>query len=480
VTSTALQLSDLESSWVSGRTYVTRRRAPRIDGAIALCVMLGLLMIIPTRYIVPGMTDFGRPGLVMCMLLFAWWVLVRFTSHLVLIGPQPMRWVMLAFGLTMLASYVVGELRNLTTIEANSADRALMFVASFAGAALAAADGISNWNRLQVVLRFFVYCGTFMAVIGLIQFGAGIDLTSYLALPGLQAKFDALGFEVRGGGVRVASTATHYIELATVLATVLPFALQLAIFAKDRRRRLIFGLCAVLLTAGVLATISRSGILGVAIVVVVLFPMWGWRLRYNIVALAAVMMAALTVAKPSLVRTLTRLFDNPSSNPAFTVRQARYPLVWHYVAQRPWLGRGTGTYLAPQYQILDNYWLSYLISNGIIGVAVLAGMHLTGVVLAFKAMRRATEPEVKHLAACLIATQLTALVVAGTYDSLSFLDYAIVVAFTLGLCGTIWRLTHPAAQVRTSTTRWYAAEQQPVYIPPAPPWSASAGAGKRR
>jgi polysaccharide biosynthesis protein PslJ len=46
-------------------------------------------------------------------------------------------------------------------------------------------------------------------------------------------------------------------------------------------------------------------------------------------------------------------------------------------------------------------------------------------------------------------------VVAGTFDSLSFSTYTVVVALTLGFCGTVWRLTHPARTVRTSTTRWF-------------------------
>jgi hypothetical protein len=47
------------------------------------------------------------------------------------------------------------------------------------------------------------------------------------------------------------------------------------------------------------------------------------------------------------------------------------------------------------------------------------------------------------------------LLVAGTFDSMSFLTYATTLALTLGLCGTVWRLTHPARTVRTSTTRWF-------------------------
>jgi O-antigen ligase len=167
------------------------------------------------------------------------------------------------------------------------------------------------------------------------------------------------------------------------------------------------------------------------------------------------LLAAAAAASPGLVRTLFHLFDNPADNPAFTVRQARYPLAFHYIGQRPWLGRGTGTWISPQYQIMDNQWLDTLLSNGIVGAVAMAALHITGIVLAALAWRRSTRDEDRHLAAALVATQVMGLLVAGTFDSLSFLTYAVTLALTLGLCGTVWRLTHPARTVRTSTARWF-------------------------
>ncbi len=459
-----LQQSDFESTQVASRTYLSRRRVPRLDAATAICIMIALLTLIPSRYIVPGMTDLGRPALVVGLLMAAWWLTVRLTPHLVLPGPQPIRWALLVYTLSMLASYAVGQLRGLTTMEANGADRALLFLAIFAGVSLAAADGIANWARLDRVLRFLVGCGTVMAVIGLIQFTFAVDLTAIFTIPGLESKKEVLGFEERGAGIRVASTTTHYIELATVLATILPFAVHQAIFATTRRRRMMAIVQSAVLAAGVLTTISRSGVLAVAIVALVLVPTWTWRLRYNAFVLATMLAAALTVAKPSLIKTFSSLFDDPSKNPAFTVRQARYPLVWYYVGESPWLGRGTGTYLYPQYQILDNQWLAFLISNGIVGVVAMALMHLTAIVVALRARRRATTDEARHLCAVLVSTQVIALVVAGTYDSMSFLTYATLVALTLGLCGTVWRLTHVSEAVRTAAPRWFAAGPATRYM----------------
>jgi polysaccharide biosynthesis protein PslJ len=455
VTTTEIHSADLEPSLVSSQTYVTRRRPAYIDAAALLSMMVGLIMLVPSNLVVPGMTDLARPGLLVGFTLFCWWVLVRFTSHLALTGPQPLRWAVLAFMVSALISYAAGFLRGLTSMEANGADRVMLFYCVFAGVALTAADGVPNWLRLRGVLKVLVLCAGAVAAIALVQFLFAIDITQYLIFPGLEPKFWAVGFEIRGGGIRVAATMTHYIELAAVLALALPFAIHFALFSRRPLRRRLSLVAALLIAAGVSATISRTGILAVALMFVVLLPVWSWRNRYNVMAVASGLMAVLAVMNPGLINTLLRLFENPASNPAFTVRTERYPLVFYYVGQRPWFGRGTGTWIAPQYQILDNQWLDTLLSNGIVGVVALAGLHITGIVLAGMALRRSTTPEDKHLCAALISTQVIALVVAGTFDSLSFSTYTVVVALTLGFCGTVWRLTHPARTVRTSTTRWF-------------------------
>ncbi|MBO0867812.1 MAG: O-antigen ligase family protein [Micromonosporaceae bacterium] len=454
-TGIAHRAADFEPSRAFDQTYVTRHRPTYVDAAKLLMLLIIMIMMIPARLIVPGMTDLGRPGLIVGFLLFCWWILVRFSWHMSMTGPQPVRWAFLIFMITLLVSYAAGFIRGLTTIEANAADRAMLFFCVFAGVALTAADGIPNWLRLRAVLKVLVGTATAVSLIALAEYVTGIDVTTYLNIPGLQAKGWTPTFEQRGGGIRVASTTTHYIELAALLALVLPFAIHFALYEPRPRRKRLALLACLLIGAGIATTISRTGMLAVGLMFLVLFPVWTWRTRYNIFGMVGGLFGALSVASPGLYRTLIHLFDNPSSNPAFTVRQQRYPLAFHYVAQHPWIGRGTGTWVAPQYQILDNQWLDTLITNGVIGVAALAGLHICGMVLAWRALRRSTSAEDRHLCAAMISTQLIAIAVAGTFDSLSFMTYGTILALTLGVCGTAWRLTHPARTVRTSTTRWF-------------------------
>lgn len=448
---TAIHPGDLEPSLLNGHTYLTRRRVLKLDAATLLALMLVLLTAIPARLIIPGTTDVGRPAIVVCLVLFSWWVLVRFNPHLVLIGPQPIRWALLIYWLSILASYGTGFLRGLTAMEANSSDRWLISTAAFSGVILAAADGITNWERFRSVLRALVWCCAFLSLVGLVEAVLARDVTHLLVIPGLAEKGAAPELQARGGGLRVASNTSHYIELSGVLATALPFAIHLTRFAASKKQRRRYLLAAVLIGAGIPATISRTGIIAVLIAMACLMPLWTWRMRYNGLLTGAAMLGALAAVKPSFAATLIDMFTKFNSDPSITSRTERYDLVGYYFAKTPWLGRGTGTWVPPQYQYLDNQWLATALCNGIVGVVALAGLYLTAMALAILALRRATTPEDKHVCAALISTQLIAIFVSATFDSLWFDTYATTVALTIGLCGAVWRFTHPARQIRTST-----------------------------
>ncbi|ROO62215.1 O-antigen ligase-like membrane protein [Micromonospora sp. Llam0] len=453
--SSGVHPADLEPAWISERTYVTRRRLTRIDAPVMLSLMVCLLTLIPSHLILPGMTDLGRPALIVAILMWFWWMTARLNSRLVLTGPQPLRWAILAFLLSMLLSYAIGFLRGLTVMEANAADRWMLTAAAVSGVILLTADGMPNWDRLDGVLRVFVYCCAFVAVVGLIQAFLYFDLTQYMRVPGLQMKGWVVGLEVRGGGVRVPSTTFHYIEFSLLMAMALPFAIHFARFSATSRHRQMFAFLALLIAAAIPATMSRTGFVALAIVLLVLMPTWAWRMRYNMMALGLVMFAGMAVVKPSLVTTITNMFLGASTDPSITSRTERYEMVGYYFTQRPWFGRGTGTWVSPQYQYLDNQWLAFALTNGVVGVAVLAALHVTAIVVALLARRRSTSERDRHLCSILIAVQLVAIAAGFTFDSLSFSTYAVAMSLMVGMCGAVWRLSHPALKVRTSTPRWF-------------------------
>jgi len=456
VTTSTVRESDLEPSLVAAQTYVTRRRPTYIDAGVLLSIMYVLLALIPARFIIPGMTDLGRPALVVGFLLFIWWLVARFGPNLVMPGPQPIRWAFFVFFIVLVLGYAVGFLRGLTSMESNAADRTMLFFCVFGGAALTAADGLPNWNRLTSLLKVLVVSATFVAAFGVIEYLLKRDLSDYLTIPGLQAKGWTPILEDRGAAVRVASTTDHYIEMAAYLALVLPFAVHFAVFAKRRRGLAITA--AIIIMAGIASTVSRTGIIALAVMLLTLAPLWTWRMRYNIGFVVTILVGAGAGASPRLINSLLTLFDNRSHRPG-PPRAVLYRIDTTHRTATLLESISDPSIKEPMYQIMDNQWLETLLANGIIGAVAYAGLHITAITLAGKALKRSETRETRHLCAALISTQVMGLVVAATFDSLAFATFATTLALTFGLCGAVWRLTHPARVVRTSMPRWFLGER---------------------
>jgi polysaccharide biosynthesis protein PslJ len=448
LSTSTLHPTDLEPSLIGHQTYATRRFA-RFDAAMAFVIIIGLLTLIPSALVVPGTTGIGRPALLVSVLMCFWWLIARLHPRLALMGRQPMRWVILIFLLSELISYAIGYLRGLTAMEANNADRDMITTMAFIGVALMAADGLANWERLTLVLKAMVWCGVYMSLVALSQLTLPVNVVEYMTIPGLESH-GLPPLQARGSGLRAPATTTHYLELSAALSVIFPIAVHYARFAANKALKRRYAIASVIIVIGIGTTISRTGIVAVILALAVLAPTWNWRLRYNVMMLGVTLFVGLAVAKPSIARTFYDIFAGAGNDPSITSRTERYGMVAFYFDQRPWFGRGAGTWVSPMYQYLDNQWFDTALQNGLVGCAALAALHITAIVLAVIALRRATSAADKHLCLALVAIQLEAIFMAATFDAFSFPTYAILLFVDIGLCGTVWRFTHPTRTIRTS------------------------------
>jgi polysaccharide biosynthesis protein PslJ len=448
---------DLEPSLIDAHTYASRRQRPRLDVAALLTCTICLLYLLPADLIVPNLTYAGRPGLLLALALFFWWVVSRLDSRLAMSGPQPLRWMALAYMVATLLSYLAGLLRGMPEAEANAQDFAVLLALQFIGIVLITADGVPNWERLLGVLRVLVWCAGVMALIAHIQSALKFDITAYMSIPGLEFKYDVIGFQDRGlgGHFRVAGTTIHYIELSAIMAMAVPFAIHFARFGQRRAHRRTALLVGLLTATANPLSISRTGIVALAVAVLVMVPGWSWRLRYQLLIVAGTVAMAVAVARPGLLGTIKAMFLFLGDDPSIEGRLKDYALVEHWFAQRPWLGRGPRTLIPELYHgmVLDNQWLYTLVTQGVVGVAALAAVHVVAITLAVIALRRSARAEDRHLCLALIAAQAVSIVVAGTFDSFYYTTLTTTVALLMGVCGAVWRLTHPARTIRTSTVR---------------------------
>jgi O-antigen ligase len=452
LTSLGIHPFDLDPSHVAHRTYATRRLRRFVDVCAMVNVLIVLLFLLPSRLAAPQLSLLGRPALLVGLVLSAGWMMSRLHPQLAIVGPQPLRWAATVYLVAFLASYAAGFLRGLVPLESNAADRLLISTVAFLGIVVALADGIPNRTRLDDVVRTLVWCAAGMAFIGLIQATLDFDITQYMRIPGLVLHGDLPGFETRGSGFfRVASTTDHYIEFSAVMAMCLPFAIHVARFGRSPLVRQSAVVCGLLIAAAVPLTISRTGILALGVGMLAMLLVWPWRVRFNVAVLAIGLGAVMMVIRPGLLGTLRGLFTNLSSDSSIQARTEDYTVAYQYIAERPWFGRGQGTFVPDLYFVLDNQWLLQLITGGIVGVVALVALNLTAVSLAGLALRRAPTAEDRHLAGCLVAVQLIAVTVSFTFDSFSFGTFFLLLALCTGLTGAMWRLTHPNRRARNTS-----------------------------
>ncbi|MEV7966782.1 O-antigen ligase family protein [Sphaerisporangium sp. NPDC088356] len=426
-----------------------RSKLPKagVDPVTIMTFFLVVLFVMPARYVVGPLGAAGMPASIGAVLLLVWYLMSTLSPRWTPIrGRQPVRPVIMFFCMAVVASYVAAMTRPLSAEELNVADLGLVLVAGWAGVALVTADGIGSMARLETLRHRLVMGASFAALVAMIQFFTGIEITKYLALPGLVENSSAVLFE-RDGFFRPAGTATHPIELGVTLAAVLPLALHGALYCVDPKRRRNRWLM-VALIAGVLPmSVSRSAILGLFIVMLVLLPTWRaeWRLRALLIFGAGSIVMRLMI--PGLIGTVMNLVSVIGSDESSTTRTGDYDAVVKAVSERPIFGQGFNTYLPRVYRVIDNQYLMSALDTGLVGVLALIVFLLTGWSLARRARRVATDEATRHLAQCLAASSAVAIFGFGTFDAFGFPMITNVMFLILGCCGALWRLqTQPARE----------------------------------
>jgi len=409
-------------------------------GALGLLTFyLFLLMAIPADLVFGPMGVAGGPATI-----FALFVLVIYLgmwlrpASPLYRGSQPIRRVGVLFTCSIVASYAWANRHLLPVLEKNAADRGLIFVLGWLGILLLAADGIESAVVLRTVLRRVVFGATAVALLGIGEFASGIDVTNYVKIPGLQLQTDVTDLMVRGGLSRVYSTTSQPIEFGAVVVMAIPFALHQARFAPPDKRVRRWLQVAILVLAAPLS-VSRSAILALLMVAIVLLPTWSRKERHVAYALMAAGFAAFLVFVPSLITTLTGLVVNIGSDPSAQSRTKAIAMSWSYISQNPWLGRGFFTFSPDTYFFVDDQYLTSLIVTGVVGLLALIMLFVAGWLIARSARRMLADQEGRHLAQCLAASVAVAAISFSNYDALSFPMASGLTFLVLGCCGAFWR-----------------------------------------
>jgi hypothetical protein len=418
-------------------THSSGSEAVPLLQAFALAVML-----IPSTTVIGPIGAPGYPASLIGVFLFA---LLLATVLLGFHDPtrhrHPIQAVLALFWLSMLTSYVLLDRGRLTVTQVAGADRMVIQLMMVTGAALVAAEWLRSLSEIRSVLRVLCWGGAICGAIAVLQYGFDYDLAQYLRdLPGFTQNHDNPATIARGGLNRATGTSITPIELGVVEAMLLPIAVYLALYDRDRSPLRRWTPVA-LIGMAMATSVSRSGLIAVIVafgVLVVLLPPVP---RFCALCVVPFAVAGTFVTAHGLIGTLTSFFGAGSADSSIEWRLHDYPIVERMWNEAPWFGHGAGTYIPVNpLDIFDNQYLQSAVELGAVGVVALAVFLFVPASCALLARRRSDSSELRVLCAALAGAGFAAALCSLTFDSLAFPMFANVYALVIGVIGACWRL----------------------------------------
>ncbi|MDR7082012.1 O-antigen ligase [Arthrobacter ginsengisoli] len=304
-----------------------------------------------------------------------------------------------------------------------------------------------------VLVRALLAGGVFCCLVAVVQFYFRVNPMEWVqaAMPGFTYNGGDTAFQDRGALVRVSGSTFHSIELAVVAAMLLPLSIWRGLY-DPVGRKWVHWCGTALLVFAVASTVSRSGVLGLAVGMLTCLPFLPQGARRWLGMVFPVVLAALFLTVPGLVSTISASVTADESDPSISNRTNNYPRVAAMFEERPVFGTGPGNYI-PQNAvfILDNQYLNTAVTLGIVGLlAVILYLLLPGLA-AVQAARVARTESLKCLAGAIAAAGLVAGVCSLGFDSLSFPVFALVYPLFVGLGGAVWILVKREAKLLAVT-----------------------------
>jgi PKD repeat protein len=255
------------------------------------------------------------------------------------------------------------------------------------------------------------------------------------------------------GRLTVYGPAGQPLELAALLAMVLPFAVMGSVDAATRRRRVLYSIAIGLLLAGGLATSRKTSIVAPVGAILLLIAYRPRTVTRSLLSLALILGVLVHFTSPgALGSVLTQLEPGHFNNVLSTTdRTARYDAVRPDLLSHLLLGRGYESYDPHKYRILDNEYLGLLVTTGLLGLLAYLGVLATMMSAAHRTIRGPDPRRASLALACMGAVGVIA-IASGLFDVLSF-PHVPYLLFFVGAMILALREHSPRARKSSRTPR---------------------------
>jgi O-antigen ligase len=428
-----------------------RPRLPRsADATTILAIFVGLQLLLPSRLIMNGLPLSLSAASILALGMGALWLCTQLTTTLgAAKGGNPVRTMLFAYFCALLASYGYAASGYLPGDERAIGDHAMVTAFALLFVALTVCDGVRSRERLYFLVRVIVVCGSAVALIGILQYLVGFDLTPHLRAPGMHFSSFDNSVGSRDGLTRAAGTTANPLEFGVFCAMVLPLSIHLAFHATQRGGRTRFWwTCVGLIGGGLMFSVSRSAIVGLTAAVLVLLVGWPARRRVWMLVAGVGFLAVIKVLSPGLLRTFLSLFQNAGSDSSVQWRTHDYATARELISQHLWLGRGVGTWYAPKHEVFDNQYLLTLVDSGVIGLVTFVGIVLSALYAAVRVgllcyhfpERVAAAATDRDLALSVAASVAVVLPTFATFDFQAFPTVSALLFLLVGIAAALLRV----------------------------------------
>jgi O-antigen ligase len=410
--------------------------------ALVTLMILVIIFVPIKRYRMPGELPFElEPYRVVVALVAAAWLTSLLIDPRVRLRATGFELPLLLFAAAALGSYLVnGSSINALGVEAKVI-KELTFLASFLVVLYMIASVARTTRTLDFMLQILVGGGAVVALFAIVEGRTGFNPFNHLGVLPFLEPAELLDEQRRAGRFRAYGTAQHPIALGAALVLLLPLAVYLA---RRRDERRWWGAC-LLLTLGALATMSRTSILmlfAVGLIVLWLRPRDVKRIWPALLPLVVLVHFALpgTIGglKQSFFPEGGLLADQSKSKGSRG--QGRVADLGPAIAEfkdKPILGQGFGSRVvdgeSPNAQILDNQWLVSLLETGFVGVLALILLFLRTVRRLGRAAKEKADERSGWLFTALAASIGSFAVGMFTYDAFSFVQVTFFLFILIGI-----------------------------------------------
>lgn len=410
-------------------------------GVPGVVLTLMALFAIPSDSVIRVIGAMGFPGGLAAMTLFGAWVVLTVTRiHHPAAHRNPTTSLLVVFTVSTLVAYVVTQLGHPDGETIRGADRGLMLNAACAGLILVVAQGCNSRRAIRRVIDALLVGTAVCALVALVDGITGIGVADQLkdAVPGFtrNSEYGAVGS--REGLNRVAGTALHPIEFGAVVAMVLSLGVARVFTTRAGHRAVRLCLTAVV-ALGIPLSLSRSALLGAAIVLLTLLTYTTGPRRMGLLLTAGIAAVLTWLALPRVVSAFVSIVAGWSQDDSIAARVFDYEPFLRTFGAHPWFGQGLSTVRSETiWDILDNQYLGWLLERGLVGTLGPLALMVGPLALAIRLYRRLPEGEDKTYAASLAAAFAVGVLLSGTFDSFGFPMFVLVHCVLVGLLGAVW------------------------------------------